>query len=157
MNQPGAATDWQPDSWKNCQALQQATYPDAAHLQAVLEQLAVLPPVVTSWEVEALKGQLARAQRGEAFVLQGGDCAEGFPACTSPRIVAQLKVLLQMSVVLTAGLKLPVVRVGRIAGQYAKPRSAEQETRDGLTLPSYRGDLVNGSDFTAQARQPDPE
>ena len=157
MSQSGAAKDWQPDSWTKCQALQQATYPDAAHLQAVLAQLALLPPVVTSWEVEALKAQLARAQRGEAFVLQGGDCAEGFLACTSPRIVAQLKVLLQMSVVLTAGLKLPVVRVGRIAGQYAKPRSADQETRDGVTLPSYRGDLVNGADFTAQARQPDPE
>ena len=101
--------------------------------------------MTTSWEVDALKEQIAKAQRGEAFVLQGGDCAETFDECTSENIVAKLKILLQMSLVMIYGLKKPVVRVGRMAGQYAKPRSADTETRDGKTLPSFRGDLVNRS------------
>ena len=122
-----------------------------------LEELAALPPLVTSWEVEHLKREeLARAQQGEAFVLQGGDCAESFVECTSPRIVAQLKILLQMSVVLTAGLKQPVIRIGRMAGQYAKPRSADTEHRDGTELPSYRGDLVNRHSLQPSDREPDP-
>jgi 3-deoxy-7-phosphoheptulonate synthase len=116
-----------------------------------------LPPIVVSWEVEALREQLAAAQRGEAFLLQGGDCAETFAGCESDKIAKQLKILLQMSLVLLHGLKKPVIRVGRMAGQYAKPRSADTETRDGVTLPSYRGDLVNGPEFTAQARTPDPQ
>lgn len=153
----GAREDWRPDSWQGRGALQQPAYSDREALDRVVQNLAALPPLVTSWEVEALKGRLAQAQRGDAFVLQGGDCAESFIECTSPRIVDQLKVLLQMSVVLTAGLKMPVVRVGRMAGQYVKPRSADIETRDGLTLPSFRGDMVNRNGFKAEDREPDPE
>jgi len=149
--------DWRPDGWRGRAALQQPAYRDAERLAQVSDSLAALPPLVTSWEVEALKAQLARAQQGKAFVLQGGDCAESFIECTSPRIVDQLKVLLQMSVVLTAGLKLPVVRVGRMAGQYVKPRSADTETRDGVSLPSFRGDLVNRPGFTQEEREPDPD
>jgi 3-deoxy-7-phosphoheptulonate synthase len=115
-----------------------------------------LPPITTSWEVDDLKEQIAKAQRGDAFVLQGGDCAETFDECTSENIVDKLKILLQMSLVMIYGLKKPVVRVGRMAGQYAKPRSADTETRDGKTLPSFRGDLVNRSGFTPDERIPDP-
>jgi len=119
--------------------------------------LSRLPPLVTSWEVEALRGHIARAQEGRAFVLQGGDCAETFDDCTSQAIVNKLKILLQMSVVIISGLKRPVVRIGRIAGQYAKPRSADTETRDGVSLPSYRGDIINRNAFTPADRDPDPE
>lgn len=149
--------DWRPDSWRGRAALQQPVYRDAEAVARVTEALAALPPLVTSWEVEALKHQLAQAQRGDAFVLQGGDCAESFVECTSPRIVDQLKVLLQMSVVLTAGLKIPIVRVGRMAGQYVKPRSADLETREGVSLPSFRGDMVNRNGFSPEEREPDPE
>jgi 3-deoxy-7-phosphoheptulonate synthase len=131
-------------------------YRDPAHLARVMDELRQLPPLVTSWEIEALREHLARAEAGDVFVLQGGDCAESFAACTSDAIVAKLKILLQMSVVLISGLKRPVVRIGRMAGQYAKPRSADTETRDGITLPSYRGDLVNRAPFTAADREPDP-
>ncbi len=119
-------------------------------------QLGRLPPLVTTWEVESLKDQLARAQRGEAFLLQGGDCAENFEECTSDNVVQKLKILLQMSLVMLVGLKKPIIRVGRMAGQYAKPRSADLETKDGVSLPSYRGDLVNRMPFTAADREPDP-
>ena len=112
---------------------------------------------MTSWEIDALRGQIAKAQRGEAFVLQGGDCAESFDECTSDNVVSKLKILLQMNLVLMYGLKKPVVRIGRMAGQYAKPRSADVETRDGKTLPSFRGDLVNRSPFTVDDRVPDPK
>jgi 3-deoxy-7-phosphoheptulonate synthase len=151
-----AATDWHPASWQKMPAAQQAAYPDQDELDKVVADLARLPPIVTSWEVDALKDHIARAQRGEAFVLQGGDCAETFTECTSENIVAKLKILLQMSLVLLYGLKKPVIRVGRMAGQYAKPRSADVETREGLSLPSFRGDLVNRSPFTAEDRTPDP-
>lgn len=126
-------------------------------MERAIGDLSRLPPIVTSWEVEALKDQIAAAQRGEAFVLQGGDCAESFDDCTSESIVAKLKILLQMSLVMLHGLKMPVVRVGRMAGQYAKPRSADTETVAGTALPSYRGDLVNRSPFTADDRIPDPQ
>lgn len=152
-----AREDWRPDGWRGRAALQQPVYRDAEQLARVTDELAALPPLVTSWEVEALKAQLARAQQGRGFVLQGGDCAESFVECTSPKIVEQLKVLLQMSVVLTAGLKMPVVRVGRMAGQYVKPRSADSETRDGVALPSFRGDMVNRPGFSGGEREPDPE
>ncbi|MBH98157.1 MAG: 3-deoxy-7-phosphoheptulonate synthase class II [Rhodospirillaceae bacterium] len=148
---------WQPDSWRTCQATQQPLYTNEAHLQSAIEQLSSLPPLVTSWEVESLKNQLAAAQRGEAFLLQGGDCAESFDECTSDNVVQKLKILLQMSLVLATGFKKPVIRVGRIAGQYAKPRSADEETRDGVSLPSYRGDLINRMPFTVDDRIPDPE
>ncbi len=149
--------DWRPDSWQNFDAAQQATYPDPASLQAALEELAELPPLVTSWEILALRRQIAEAQRGERFFLQGGDCAESFAECRPGVITNRLKVLLQMSLILVHGLQMPVVRVGRFAGQYAKPRSSDTETRDGVTLPSYRGDIVNSPEFTAEGRIPDPQ
>lgn len=147
---------WTPESWKSRTAAQQPQYPDAAALQQALGQLRELPPLITSWEVLALKDEIAEAQAGRRFLLQGGDCAESFGDCSSPLISNRLKVLLQMSLVLVHGMKLPVVRVGRFAGQYAKPRSADLETRDGITLPSYRGDIVNGVDFTPEARIAQP-
>jgi len=139
------------------QAEQQATYPNQDDLDRAVADLSRLPPIVTSWEVDLLKDHIAKAQRGEAFVLQGGDCAETFDECTSENIVEKLKILLQMSLVMLYGLKMPVVRVGRMAGQYAKPRSADTETRDGTSLPSFRGDLVNRTPFTADDRIPDPQ
>jgi 3-deoxy-7-phosphoheptulonate synthase len=149
--------DWSPTSWSSRPAEQQPVYRDAARLEAAVAALAKLPPIVVSWEIESLKQQIAEAQRGERFLLQGGDCAETFADCDSGQIARKLKILLQMSLVLLHGLKKPVLRVGRFAGQYAKPRSTDTETREGLTLPSYRGDLVNRPGFTAAEREPDPE
>jgi 3-deoxy-7-phosphoheptulonate synthase len=148
--------DWRPSSWRERTALQLPAYPDADALATVLSELHGLPPLVTSWEILTLKQQLAEAQEGKRFLLQGGDCAENFTDCSSEVISNRLKVLLQMSLVLVHGLRLPVVRVGRFAGQYAKPRSADLETRDGVTLPSYRGDMVNAPEFTLEARTPEP-
>ncbi len=148
--------DWSPDSWQSCNATQQASYPDPVLLEKALEELATLPPLVTSWEILALREQIQQAQQGKRFMLQGGDCAESFADCNSEVITNRLKVLLQMSLTLVHGLQMPVVRVGRFAGQYAKPRSSNMETRDGVTLPSYRGDLVNSPEFTSEARVPDP-
>lgn len=147
---------WHPASWQQKPAKQQANYPSAEALNSTLEQLSLLPPLVTSWEIEALKSQLAAAARGEAFLLQGGDCAENFSDCNSQIVTNKLKILLQMSLLLIHGLNKPVIRVGRIAGQFAKPRSADTETIGGVTLPSYRGDLINGPEFTPEARTPDP-
>ena len=117
-------TDWLPASWQALPADQQASYPDSAALDRAVADLSRLPPIVTSWEVDELKNEIARAQRGEAFILQGGDCAETFEECTSENIVAKLKILLQMSLVLLYGMKKPVVRIGRMAGQYAKSSRA---------------------------------
>ena len=150
------AKDWTPTSWQAKPALQQPTYPDAIALDDTLRNLAELPPLVTSREILTLKQSLAEAAEGKRFLLQGGDCAENFSDCTSPHITNRLKVMLQMSLVLVHGLKLPIIRVGRFAGQYAKPRSTDLETRGGVTLPSYRGDIVNSPDFNAEARMPDP-
>ena len=147
---------WFPESWRARHAMQLPVYPDAAELASVQAELRSLPPIVTSWEILALKQQLAEAQEGRRFLLQGGDCAESFRECSSAVISNRLKVLLQMSLVLVHGLRLPVVRVGRFAGQYAKPRSVDSETIDGVTLPVYRGDIVNAPEFTAQARVADP-
>ena len=147
---------WRPGSWRLRPALQQAEYPDAVAFQKVLAELALCPPLVTSWEVELLRVQLAEAAVGRRFLLQGGDCAEQFDDCRDAVIKNRLKILLQMSVVLIYGMKKPVVRVGRFAGQYAKPRSSATETRQGVTLPSYRGDIVNAPEFTVNARRPDP-
>ncbi|MBN8213763.1 MAG: 3-deoxy-7-phosphoheptulonate synthase class II [Xanthomonadales bacterium] len=147
---------WTPASWRDRQALQQPAYGDGQQLEGVLGELHALPPLVTSREVMNLRQQLAEAQEGKRFLLQGGDCAEIFDDCTPEVISNRLKVLLQMSLVLVHGLRLPVVRVGRFAGQYAKPRSADMETRDGVTLPSYRGDIVNGPEFIPEARVADP-
>ena len=127
--------DWTLTSWQAKPALQQPTYPDAVALDSALRDLAELPPLVTSREILSLKQMLAEAADGKRFLLQGGDCAENFSDCTSPHITNRLKVMLQMSLVLVHGLKLPIVRVGRFAGQYAKPRSTDTETRDGITLP----------------------
>ena len=123
----------------------------------MLAELRQLPPLVTSWEVIELREQLADAIAGRRFVLQAGDCAERFAYCRSDRITNTLKVLLQMSLVLVVGAQRPIVRIGRFAGQYAKPRSADTETRNGIPLPSYRGDNVNRAEFTAEARTPDPQ
>ena len=150
-------SDWTPTSWTSRPAEQQPSYRDPAALERAVAALGRLPPIVVSWEVEALKRQIAEAQAGNRFLLQGGDCAESFADCESGQIARKLKILLQMSLVLLHGLKKPVIRVGRFAGQYAKPRSADTETRDGVTLPSYRGDLVNRPAFTAADRDPDPE
>lgn len=149
--------DWSPTSWRTKLVLQQPTYPDAERLEEVLRELSRLPPLVTSWEIERLKTQLAEAARGERFLLQGGDCAESFDDCTSDSIANKLKILLQMSLVLVHGARRRVIRVGRFAGQYAKPRSEDMETRGDVTLPSYRGDLINRSPYTAADRTPDPE
>jgi 3-deoxy-7-phosphoheptulonate synthase len=154
---PGSPSGWSPDSWTTVPALQQPSYPDEDAVRRVAEQLRCLPPLVTSWEIETLKTQLAEAARGERFLLQGGDCAESFDQCRSEAITAKLKILLQMSLVLIHGVRKRVIRVGRFAGQYAKPRSADEETREGLSLPSYRGDLVNDLEFTPESRRPDPE
>lgn len=147
---------WAPESWRGRPALQLPQYPDQDELAAALQELRSLPPLVTSWEVLALKQQLAEAQEGRCFLLQGGDCAENFDDCSSDVISNRLKVLLQMSLVLVHGMRKPVVRVGRFAGQYAKPRSTDTETIGGVTLPSYRGDMVNAPAFTMAARRPDP-
>ncbi|HRC58115.1 MAG TPA: 3-deoxy-7-phosphoheptulonate synthase class II [Kofleriaceae bacterium] len=147
---------WSPDSWRSRPATQQAQYPDEGAVRAVVEQIRRLPPLVTSWEVEALRGELAKAARGESFVLQGGDCAESFDDCSPEPVAAKLKILMQMSLVLVHAARKPVVRIGRIAGQYAKPRSADHETRGDVTLPAYRGDLVNQDGFTPEERTPDP-
>jgi 3-deoxy-7-phosphoheptulonate synthase len=149
--------EWSPRSWRTRTALQQPDYPDSAALECVLAQLRQLPPLVTSWEILQLHQQLAEAAAGQRFVLQAGDCAERFVDCQPARITNTLKVLLQMSLVLVVGAQKPVIRIGRFAGQYAKPRSAPDETRDGVTLPSYRGDIINRPEFTAAGRTPDPE
>ena len=157
MTRAALPTEWHPASWQGRDAAQQPIYSDQEKLDRAIQKLSSWPPLVTSWEVENLKELLAAAQRGEAFLLQGGDCAESFADCTSDNIVQKLKILLQMSVVMLSGLKKPVIRVGRMAGQYAKPRSAATESRDGVSLPSYRGDLVNRLPFTAEDREPDPK
>ena len=149
--------NWHPASWQSRPATQQPRYADPQALERVVASLSRLPPLVVSWEVEALRAKLAQAQRGEQFLLQGGDCAESFEDCESDNIAKRLKILLQMSLVLLQGLKKPIIRVGRFAGQYAKPRSADTETRDGVTLPCYRGDNVNRPGFTAAEREADPE
>ncbi len=150
-------SDWTPDSWQRKVALQQPVYPDQVKVDEVVGQLTAFPPLVTSWEIESLKHQLAACARGEAFLLQGGDCAETFDSCNADEITSKLKILLQMSLVLVHGTRRKVVRVGRIAGQYAKPRSADEELRGEMALPSYRGDLVNRTPFTREDRTPDPE
>jgi len=149
--------EWSPTSWKAKPAAQQPAYPCEAEAARMVEEISKLPPLVTSWEVNALRGQLAEAVRGERFLLQGGDCAESFDQCDSATVANKLKILLQMSLVLTHGGRRRVIRLGRFAGQYAKPRSDDSETRNGITLPSYRGDLINRPEFTEAARTPDPQ
>ncbi len=150
-------SNWAPDSWQKKNSKQQVTYKDQVLLNKVMGNLAGYPSLVTRYEVDSLKSHLAKAAAGEAFLLQGGDCAESFADCNGSVITNKIKILLQMSLVLLHGLRKPVIRVGRIAGQYAKPRSADNETLDGVTLPSYRGDLINHIEFTPEGRQPNPK
>jgi len=136
---------------------QQPVYPDAAAVDAAVATLRTRPPLVFAGECDDLKTKIAAVARGEAFLLQGGDCAETFAGVTADNVRNKLRVLLQMAVVLTYAASVPVVKVGRLAGQYAKPRSSDLETRNGVTLPAYRGDAVNGYEFTEESRRPDPQ
>ena len=156
-DEAGTTGDWTPSSWQDKPVKQLPTYADPEALDEVLKRLAKLPPLVTSWEIETLKSQLAEAAEGKRFLLQGGDCSENFAECESSIIADKLKILLQMSLVLIHGSRRRVIRVGRFAGQYAKPRSSDVEKREGVELPSYRGDLVNALEFDAEKRIPDPE
>jgi 3-deoxy-7-phosphoheptulonate synthase len=145
------------DNYVNLPAAQQPTWPDQADLVRVRAELAKLPPLVFAGEVDILRDRLASAAQGKAFLLQGGDCAETFSDATADRIRNRVKTLLQMAVVLTYGASLPVIKMGRMAGQFAKPRSSNDETREDVTLPAYRGDAVNGYDFTLESRTANPE
>src|SRR5499425_80802 len=147
---------WTPESWRSRPVLQVPDYPDAKALADVEAQLATFPPLVFAGEARNLKKALGRVAAGEAFLLQGGDCAESFVEHGANNIRDFFRVFLQMAVVLTYAGAVPVVKVGRIAGQFAKPRSSSTEKRDGIELPSYRGDIINDIAFTAQARVPDP-
>lgn len=147
---------WTPSSWRDRPIAQHPPYRDPAKVTEVTSRLRTRPSLVTSGEVERLKEKLAAAQAGEAFVLHGGDCAERFADCERAPILAKLRILLQMSLVLSHGARRPIVRIGRIAGQFAKPRSNPTETVDGIVLPTYRGDLVNGEAATPESREPDP-
>ncbi|MCX4749579.1 3-deoxy-7-phosphoheptulonate synthase class II [Kitasatospora sp. NBC_01287] len=144
-------------SWQSLPAAQQPDWPDREALRTALADLASYPPLVFAGECDQLRARLAAVARGEAFLLQGGDCAEAFDGVSAEQIRNKLKTLLQMAAVLTYAASVPVVKVGRIAGQYSKPRSKPTETRDGVTLPVYRGDSVNGFEFTPESRRPDPE
>ena len=148
--------EWQKSDWRNLPRVQMPDYGDAAALAKVEAQLSNYPPLVFAGEARDLKAQLASASRGEAFLLQGGDCAESFEQFTADGIRDTFKVMLQMAMILTYGAKVPVVKLGRMAGQFAKPRSAPTETKDGVELPSYRGDIINELAFTPEARIPDP-
>ncbi len=151
------ADKWTPDSWRGKPVVQMPDYPDGEHLQSVESQLGAFPPLVFAGEARRLKRSLAQVAEGKAFLLQGGDCAESFAEFHPDNIRDTFRVLLQMAVVLTFGAACPVVKVGRMAGQFAKPRSAKTETQDGVELPSYKGDMVNGMGFTAEERMPDPD
>ena len=148
---------WTPTSWRNKPILQQPTYPNQDELNRVLEELKNYPPLVFAGEARTLKASLAKVANGQGFLLQGGDCAESFSEFHADNIRDSFKVMLQMAVVMTYASGLPVVKVGRMAGQFAKPRSSNTETIDGITLDSYRGDIINGSEFTKEARVPDPK
>ena len=148
---------WKKSDWRNKERIQMPDYTDDAALKAVEARLSSYPPLVFAGEARSLKAKLAAVSRGEGFLLQGGDCAESFAEFNADMLRDTYKVMLQMAVVLTYGAKVPVVKIGRVAGQFAKPRSANTETIDGVELPSYRGDIINGFDFTADARIPNPD
>jgi len=150
-------SNWNPSSWRDKPILQQPTYPNKVELDSVLKELRNYPPLVFAGEARTLKSQLANVSKGEAFLLQGGDCAESFSEFHSDNIRDTFKAILQMSVVMTYAAGLPVVKVGRLGGQFAKPRSSNTETLNGVTLDSYRGDIINGVEFTKEARIPDPK
>ncbi|MHB1612946.1 MAG: class II 3-deoxy-7-phosphoheptulonate synthase [Actinomycetes bacterium] len=145
-----------PTAWQSRPAAQQAEWPDPAALAAAVGELSVLPPLVFAGECDTLRSRLAEVAAGQGFVLQGGDCAETFAGATADAIRNKIKTILQMAVVLTYAARVPVVKIGRMAGQYAKPRSQGAEVRGGVSLPAYRGDAVNSFEFTAQARTADP-
>jgi 3-deoxy-7-phosphoheptulonate synthase len=145
------------DYWRQLPVKQQPLWPDVAAVESVSKQLSTLPPLVFAGEVDTLRSRLAQAAQGKAFLLQGGDCAETFAGATADKIRNRIKTVLQMAVVLTYAAEMPVIKMGRMAGQFAKPRSSDTETRDGVTLPAYRGDIVNGYDFTEEARTANPE
>ncbi|MCB9996020.1 MAG: 3-deoxy-7-phosphoheptulonate synthase class II [Rhodospirillales bacterium] len=151
------STTWTPDSWRNKPAKQLPAYKDEAALADTEQRLAKLPPLVFAGEARNLRKQLAEVCEGKGFLLQGGDCAESFAEFGADKIRDTFRVLLQMSVVMTFAGSVPVVKMGRMAGQFAKPRSSDHETQDDVTLPSYRGDIINSLDFTAEAREPNPE
>src|SRR5688572_12312656 len=144
------------DYWRTLPIKQQPTWPDPEAAHAASAELATLPPLVFAGEVDTMRARLAAASRGEAFLLQGGDCAETFAGATADQIRNRVKTILQMAVVLTYGASMPVVKMGRMAGQFAKPRSSDIETRGDVSLPAYRGDIVNGYDFTPESRAADP-
>ena len=144
------------DNYKNLVAAQQPVWTDQAQLELARQELSILPPLVFAGEVDTLRNRLAAAAEGKAFLLQGGDCAETFADATADRIRNRVKTILQMAVVLMYGASLPVVKMGRMSGQFAKPRSSDTETRGDVTLPAYRGDAVNGYDFTPESRATDP-
>ncbi|KAL4426492.1 hypothetical protein ABPG77_008350 [Micractinium sp. CCAP 211/92] len=147
---------WSHDSWRNYPALQQPAYPDKEEVKKACAEIASFPPLVFAGECRTLQERLAKCATGEAFILQGGDCAEAFSQFSANRIRDLFRLILQMSVVLMFGGGVPVVKLGRLAGQFAKPRSAPMEEKDGQELPSYRGDIINGPEFTSEARVPDP-
>ncbi len=149
--------NWSPASWRTKPVLQQPTYTDKDALQKIENTLHAMPPLVFAGEARALQQQLALASSGNAFLLQGGDCAESFNEFNANKIRDTFRVILQMAVVLTYGGSTPIIKVGRVAGQFAKPRSSDTETQGDITLPSYRGDNINGLEFTSQAREPDPQ
>lgn len=149
--------EWQKTNWRNHDRIQMPVYTDPDALARVEKELASYPPLVFAGEARRLKAELGKAAKGEAFLLQGGDCAESFGAFKADDIRDTFKVMLQMAMILTYGAKVPVVKVGRMAGQFAKPRSAPTEVKDGVELPSYRGDIINELDFTESARVPNPE
>lgn len=151
------SSNWHPSSWRHFPAAQLPPWPDPEEYQQAIETISTFPPLVFAGEIRALKAVLAKAAEGKAFLLQGGDCAEDFSKCTAPYIRESLKVLLQMAIILTYAGGKPVAKVGRIAGQFAKPRSSNLEKIGDLELPSYRGDMVNGPEFTPEARRPDPQ
>ncbi len=144
------------DHWRTLPIKQQPQWPDAAAVQAASDEIATLPPLIFAGEVDVLRERLAAAARGQSFLLQGGDCAETFAGATAEAIRNRVKTVLQMAVVLTYGASTPVIKMGRMAGQFAKPRSSDSETRGDVTLPAYRGDIVNGFDFTPESREADP-
>ena len=148
---------WTPQSWRSKPIVQQPTYQDAAQVTAVEKQLSQLPPLVFAGEIRELHRQLGEVAQGNAFLLQGGDCAETFAEFNANKIRDTFQVMLQMAVVMTFAGGSPVVKIGRMAGQFAKPRSSDLETIGDTSLPSYRGDIINGNDFNATARMPDPE
>jgi 3-deoxy-7-phosphoheptulonate synthase len=152
-----AAQKWTPDSWRSKEALQLPNYPDQAKVKETEDIIRQMPPLVFAGEARRLKAHLAKVANGEAFLLQGGDCAESFAEFNAVKIRDTFRVLLQMSVAMTYGGSIPVVKMGRMAGQFAKPRSADMETINGVTLPSYRGDIINSLEFTEEARVPSPK